>query len=65
MLEVLRNKAEELMKEDKDKYELIFKILSDDDCFKKINIETAMSILEDLGVEDKDKVYIELLKRRA
>lgn len=64
MLEVLRNRAEELIENDKKKYELILNILKDDDCFMKIDMDTAMSILNDLGVEEKEKVYIELLKRR-
>lgn len=64
MLEVLRNRAEELIETDKKKYELILNILKDDDCFMKIDMDTAMSILNDLGVEEKEKVYIELLKRR-
>ena len=64
MLEVLRNRAEELIEIDKKKYELILNILKDDYCFMKIDMDTAMSILNDLGVEEKEKVYIELLKRR-
>ena len=63
MLDKLRDKCLELMEKDKNKYELIASILSDDDCFKKLSVDMAFSILSDLEVEDKDKVYIELMKR--
>ena len=63
MLEKLREKCKSLIEEDKDKYSLILKILSDDDCFRKIPMDTAYSILDDLKVDNKNKVYIELLKR--
>lgn len=64
MLEQLRMKALELQENNKEKYQLISNILSDDDCFSKMNMETAYSILKDLEVEDINKVYIELMKRK-
>ena len=63
MIEKLRERCKSLIKEDKDKYSLILNILNDDNCFRKIPIDTAYSILEDLKINNKDKVYIELLKR--
>lgn len=60
-LELIDN--EELSQENLEKQLLIRKILSDKDCFFKISIETAYSILRDLGIR-KDKlkeVYSELI----
>ena len=62
MLEKLRNKAQELIQTDKDKYELIANILKEDNCFKLMDMDTAYSILEDLGIQNKNKVYLELMK---
>ncbi len=62
MLEQLRNRAKELINEDKEKYELILNILKEDNCFKLMDMDTAYSILEDLGIQDKNKVYLELMK---
>ncbi len=45
------------------KYYLIHELLKDDDCFKKISIEYAYSVLKDLEVKDKDleNIYCELI----
>ena len=57
-------KAVELQDIDKNKYELISDILSDDNCFENMDMETAYSILNDLGIENINEVYIELMKRK-
>ncbi len=64
MIQELRERAKALQQEDKEKYELISNILSDDNCFLKMDIETAYSILKDLGIEDIEKTYIKLMKRK-
>ena len=64
MIEQLRLKAVELQDIDKNKYELISDILSDDNCFENMDMETAYSILNDLGIENINEVYIELMKRK-
>ena len=48
---------------DKEKFEMIEKILEDDDCFKKMKTETAYSLLEDLGFNEVDvkKIYNEII----
>lgn len=67
MIKKLRNTCQSLLnsskKENKKKYELILKILKDDYCFSKMNIEDAYNILEDLKVpkEDIEKTYIFLV----
>lgn len=69
MLETLRKinltliDKDDLSQEELEKQLLIRKILSDKDCFFKISMETAYSILKDLGIQ-KDKVkevYSELI----
>ncbi len=65
-LKMLNNKLIELNVnnvENLKKYELIQKILSDDKCFFKMEIEYAYAILRDLGIEESDlkKVYMELI----
>lgn len=62
MLNKLRETAQELLDKDKEKYTLILNILNEDDCYKKIDMDTFYSILDDLGIKDKNKVYIELMK---
>lgn len=49
------------------KYKLIEKILSDDECFFKIEIEYAYAILRDLGIkEDQLKnIYLELIDSKT
>ena len=48
---------------EKEKYELIAKILEDDQCFFKIDIETSYAILRDLGVKEENlrSIYQELI----
>lgn len=62
MLNKLRETAQKLLDKDKEKYTLILNILNEDDCYKKIDMDTFYSILDDLGIKDKNKVYIELMK---
>lgn len=69
MIDKLKNINEKLIKlnkNDKDEYEkqiLISKLLKEDDCFLKIDIEYAYSILRDLGIDEKNlkKAYYELI----
>lgn len=69
MIETLRTRNKELIKlyeNDMEKYEkqlLIKRILVEDNCFIKMKLETAYSILRDLGVKEVDlkKVYCELI----
>lgn len=69
MIDNLRKVNEELIKLSENnihelkKQNLIRKILSDPDCFFKIDISFAYSILRDLGIpEDKVKsIYMELI----
>lgn len=58
LIEVNMNNEENLKK-----YKLIQKILSDDKCFFKMEIEYAYSILRDLGIAETDlkKIYMELI----
>lgn len=62
MLEQLRTIVKDLM-EKKDsnfnKYSLINDILSNDECFNELDMDTAVSILQDLGYsyEDSIKIY--------
>jgi hypothetical protein len=62
MLNKLRMMAQELKEKDKDKYTLILNILNDDDCYKKMDMDTFYSILDDLGIQNKNKVYLDLMK---
>lgn len=52
-------------KEELKKYELIKEILKEDDCFFKMDIEDAYSILRDLGFEDEDvkNIYSKLIEK--
>lgn len=69
MIEKLRKMNKQLMKinfnneQNLKKYNLIAKILEDDKCFFKINIEYAYAILRDLGIEENSikDVYMELI----
>lgn len=49
--------------EEKTKYELIFKILEDKDCFKKMDIKTAYNLLEDLNFNSDEvkNIYNEII----
>lgn len=70
-LDLLRQKANELLQNNIDnenerkKFEIIENILTDDDCFLKIDIEYAYAILRDLGVsEDQVRaLYSDLITR--
>lgn len=70
-LDLLRQKANELLQNNIDnenerkKFEIIENILTDDDCFLKIDIEYAYAILRDLGVsEDQVRaLYSDLIAR--
>lgn len=69
MLEKLKQKNKELIelykndKEKLDKQLLIKRIINEKNCFLKISIETAYSILKDLNVKDNNlkEVYCELI----
>lgn len=63
MIEKLRTIAELNKSKDANKYQLIIDILSDKDCFKKMNIKTAYSILSDLGFKDEElkNIYDEII----
>ena len=58
LIKLNKNNDEELKKQ-----LLIKKILEEKDCFLKISIEDAYSILRDLKISEEDlkKVYIELI----
>lgn len=68
MIEKLKNIAEIKLNnknntiEEKTKYELISKILNDEDCFQKMDIKTAYKLLEDLEFNSSEirKIYNEL-----
>lgn len=62
----LNNKLIELNKNNSEllnKYQLIAKILSEDDCFFKMDIKTSYAILKDLGIKDDNikEVYSNLI----
>ncbi len=69
MIEKLRTLNERLIelnmndKVNLKKYQCIQKILKEDQCFFKMEIEYAYSILRDLGIQEQDlrKVYLELI----
>lgn len=69
MIEKLRTLNERLIELNTDdevnlkKYQCIQKILKEDQCFFKMEIEYAYSILRDLGIQEQDlrKVYLELI----
>lgn len=50
-----------------EKYILIKKIISEKDCFKKINIETAYAILRDLEIreEELENYYLTILDNNS
>lgn len=58
LIEINSGNEEELKK-----YQVIKKILSDDKCFFKMDIEYAYSILRDLGIPEEElkKYYSELI----
>ena len=58
MINKLRKINDELIRKavdtkEKKKYEIIKKIMNDDNCFFKMDIEYAYSILRDLGIEEE------------
>ena len=68
MLDKLRKITEIMINKNKnskelEKYILIQKILNDNNCFLKIDIETAYSILRDLNFEEEElnNIYKELI----
>lgn len=62
MLNKLRELAQQLKEKDEAKYTLILNILKEDDCYKKMDMDTFYSILDDLGIKNKNKVYVQLMK---
>lgn len=48
---------------EKERYEIINKILQDTDCFKKMKTETAYKLLNDLDFNEKEvkQIYNELI----
>ena len=70
MINKLRNINNELIKLnynnliELEKYELIKKLLQDDNCFMKIDINTAYAILKDLKIPEEHlkDIYIQLLE---
>lgn len=67
MLEKLRLICDELLKNTNDeKYSYIKRLLEDDDVFKKLNAEEAVSILSDLGFNKYEitNIYPKLLDRK-
>lgn len=71
MLEKLRTRAQELYDINKTddvlshKYQLIINILENENCFLEMSIETAYSLLLDLGIDKEklEKIYISLTKK--
>ena len=68
MMDELRNISKEMLNncvtvEERDKFELINRILQDDKCFQKMKIQTAYKLLSDLGfkTEDIKKIYNDLI----
>lgn len=65
MIKKLRIITQELINKtrDKEKYQIIDKILKDDLCFFKMDIDTSISILLDLGFNESDakELYKELI----
>ena len=66
MLNKLRKKAMKLSKDtNESKYNKIVEILNDDNAFNKLEVNSAIAILLDLGYDAHEamKVYIELTSR--
>ncbi len=71
MIDELRKTAIQLMQknintEQLKKYKLICEILSHDDCFFKLRIEKAYSILRDLEIpaDQIQKTYVDLMTKK-
>ena len=64
MLDRLRKQCESLIKNDPEKYTIISNILSNDNCFFEMDIDTAYRLLKDLRVKEEDirRFYLELIK---
>lgn len=65
MLDKLREKCELLKNENPEKYQIIQEILANDNAFFEMDVDISLSILRDLGVEEKDlnTVYLNLIKK--
>ncbi len=65
MIEKLRKicDGEIKLSSNNEKYLIIRKILNDDKCFLKMNIETSLAILRDLGIKEENLmgIYEELI----
>lgn len=69
MLNILREKNKKLIKyytinndaKELTKHKIIEQILKHDDCFQKLSLEEAYSILKDLQIDNWKEVYAELL----
>ena len=67
MLSKLKRKAMKLSKDTNDaKYDKIVEILSDENAVNKMEVNSAIAILLDLGYDSHEamKIYIELTSRR-
>ena len=67
MLNKLRKKAMKLSKDTNDaKFDKIAELLSDENAFSKMEVNSAIAILLDLGYDSHEamKLYIELTSRR-
>ena len=67
MLNKLRKKAMKLSKDtNEDKYSKIVELLNDENAFNKMEVNSAIAILLDLGYDSHEamKLYIELTSRR-
>ena len=64
MLDKLRKQCESLIITDPEKYTTISNILSNDNCFFEMDIDTAYKVLRDLRVKEEDikQFYLELIK---
>lgn len=58
--------SENISKEKKQRLELISNILKDDQCFFKIDVDTAYNIIRDLGFshEETKSIYKELISSK-
>ncbi len=64
MLEAIRKKANKISQTN-NKYKIIAKILEDDNCFKKLDINTSLSILYNLGYNETQarEIYLQLIRK--
>lgn len=47
------------------KYDLINNLLNDDECFFKIDYDTAICILKDLDIDNVDETYFQLISPKS